>query len=586
MTTISRGEVFQYADASEFDAIEAQERTLQVEIRVQTPFKVDKNAYDDDDKYEMDDDDVMIRGPVYVGNAEMQDRHGELVAMDAIMAAWKGYSQNPVILYNHSKSHGVIGRMVDVEMGEFAGMDEQVPIGRAIIDGGEKDIVRKIRKGMLKAFSIGFIARAAVKECKDEDTCYMTFTEIDWLETSVVDVPASPNALFNVEKHILGYEDMGDRIAVLFEKQPSESPSEDPPAGGDMESPVEVENSAGGCECSGEKIKREIETDVFTTVEEAEARAAELGCEGIHSHTIDGEDGELTVYMPCNSHADYTEATGDELETPSEYSELSQMEKFFGRLNDRLSAIEAKIESQSSESEMTDSLNTPIAESLGQQPERIEMSDENIIPAESADEDIVVPVEEEVQIKSEEVPETVLKTEEVAEEAEEALEEEEVAEEDLPEEVVEEVAEATEEESGSDDMTTGEVLIAVVKNLSSVDSRLEAIEAHIAEHEEVAALKTALEAANDQIAQLTQAKEAAEAEAEIEAEVAKRVAERMAAVGVEAPAIVAEPKSLSSSTSVVKEKSLITRHDPAPSVSKGMNGLADWLSAQISGRTE
>ena len=414
----------------------------------------------------------------------------------------------------------------------------------------------------------------------------MTFTEIDWLETSVVDVPASPNALFNVEKHILGYEDMGDRIAVLFEKQPSESPSEDPPAGGDMESPVEVENSAGGCECSGEKIKREIETDVFTTVEEAEARAAELGCEGIHSHTIDGEDGELTVYMPCNSHADYTEATGDELETPSEYSELSQMEKFFGRLNDRLSAIEAKIESQSSESEMTDSLNTPIAESLGQQPERIEMSDENIIPAESADEDIVVPVEEEVQIKSEEVPETVLKTEEVAEEAEEALEEEEVAEEDLPEEVVEEVAEATEEESGSDDMTTGEVLIAVVKNLSSVDSRLEAIEAHIAEHEEVAALKTALEAANDQIAQLTQAKEAAEAEAEIEAEVAKRVAERMAAVGVEAPAIVAEPKSLSSSTSVVKEKSLITRHDPAPSVSKGMNGLADWLSAQISGRTE
>ena len=586
MTTISRGEVFQYADASEFDAIEAQERTLQVEIRVQTPFKVDKNAYDDEDKYEMDDDDVMIRGPVYVGNAEMQDRHGELVAMDAIMAAWKGYSQNPVILYNHSKSHGVIGRMVDVEMGEFAGMDEQVPIGRAIIDGGEKDIVRKIRKGMLKAFSIGFIARAAVKECKDEDTCYMTFTEIDWLETSVVDVPASPNALFNVEKHILGYEDMGDRIAVLFEKQPSESPSEDPPAGGDMESPVEVENSAGGCECSGEKIKREIETDVFTTVEEAEARAAELGCEGIHSHTIDGEDGELTVYMPCNSHADYTEATGDELETPSEYSELSQMEKFFGRLNDRLSAIEAKIDSQSSESEMTDSLNTPLAESLGQQPERIEMSDENIIPAESADEDIVVPVEEEVQIKSEEVPETVVKTEEVAEEAEEALEEEEVAEEDLPEEVVEEVAEATEEESGSDDMTTGEVLIAVVKNLSSVDARLEAIEAHIADHEEISALKEALEAANDQIVELTQAKEVAEAEAEIEAEVAKRVAERLSSVGVEAPAIVAEPKSLSSSTSVVKEKSLITRHDPAPSVSKGMNGLADWLSAQISGRTE
>ena len=96
---------------------------------------------------------------------------------------------------------------------------------------------------MLKAFSIGFIARAAIKECKDDDTCYMTFTEIDWLETSVVDVPASPNALFNVEKHIIGYEDMGDSIALLFEKMPAEEgPSEEPPMAGDMESPVE--NSA------------------------------------------------------------------------------------------------------------------------------------------------------------------------------------------------------------------------------------------------------------------------------------------------------------------------------------------------------
>jgi HK97 family phage prohead protease len=540
MTTVSRGEVFQYAEASEFDSIEGQERSYQVEIRVQTPFRVDKDAYEDD-KYEMDDTDVMIRGPVYVGNAEMQDRHGELVAMDAIMSAWNGYSQNPVILYNHSKSHGVIGRMVDVEMGEFAGMDEQVPIGRAIIDGGEKDIVRKIRKGMLKAFSIGFIARAAVKECKDEDTCYMTFTEIDWLETSVVDVPASPNALFNVEKHIIGYEDMGDRIAILFDKIMEDGPSEEPPAGGDMESPVE--ESVGGCGC-GESTCADLEDE---------------------SSAIDLDK-----------------------------SEISEMERFFGSLNERLNAIEAKIDSQSSESEMTDSFNTPVGKSLGQQPERIEMSDDNLIPAESADEDIVVPVEE-VQIKSEEVPETVLKTEATEEVLEEAEAEEEVleeaeaeaeAEEDLPEEVVEEVAEATEEESATDDMTTADVLIAVVKNLSAVDSRLEAIESHIASNEEISELKLALEESNDQIAQLTQAKEAAEAEAEIEAEVAKRVAERMASAGVEAPAIVPTPKSLSNGVSVKKEKSLITRHDPTPSVSQGMNGLADWLSSQISGRHE
>ena len=56
-------------------------------------------------------------------------------------------------------------------------------------------------------------------------------------------------------------------------------------------------------------IKSEIRKDVFTTEEEAEDRAEELGCSGIHSH--EGDSG--TVYMPCSSHADYERITGEEL---------------------------------------------------------------------------------------------------------------------------------------------------------------------------------------------------------------------------------------------------------------------------------
>ena len=56
--------------------------------------------------------------------------------------------------------------------------------------------------------------------------------------------------------------------------------------------------------------KREVSKDVFTTEEEAEARAEEIGCSGTHSHDEDGN----TVYMPCASHADYTRLTGEELE--------------------------------------------------------------------------------------------------------------------------------------------------------------------------------------------------------------------------------------------------------------------------------
>lgn len=226
-------------DADQWATRKGEEREVDVVLRVQTPFHVVKDGHMDDE-YEKAEDDVVVSGPVYVGDANMLDRHSELVEMSAIVEAWAGYKNNPVILYNHRKDYGVIGKMLDVTMGSYEGVEGEVPIGRAVIDGGEEDITRKIRKGMLKAFSIGFIAKAAVKECKDEDTCYMKFTEIDWLETSVVDVPASPGAIFNVEKHIVGYEDRGDSIAILFEK---ESMDEEP-------APEVVEESAHvGCGC-------------------------------------------------------------------------------------------------------------------------------------------------------------------------------------------------------------------------------------------------------------------------------------------------------------------------------------------------
>ena len=57
------------------------------------------------------------------------------------------------------------------------------------------------------------------------------------------------------------------------------------------------------------EVKAEVvgQTDMYTTVGEAEARAEQLGGEGYHAHSIDGE----TVYMPFNSHREYLEAVGD-----------------------------------------------------------------------------------------------------------------------------------------------------------------------------------------------------------------------------------------------------------------------------------
>lgn len=60
--------------------------------------------------------------------------------------------------------------------------------------------------------------------------------------------------------------------------------------------------------------KREIRKDVYTTIEEAEERADQIGCTGTHSHET--EDG--IIYMPCASHADYERLVGEELKALSD----------------------------------------------------------------------------------------------------------------------------------------------------------------------------------------------------------------------------------------------------------------------------
>ena len=62
--------------------------------------------------------------------------------------------------------------------------------------------------------------------------------------------------------------------------------------------------------------KDKIRRDVFTTEEEAQDRAKELGCDGIHQHDEDGN----TIYMPCKAHEEYVLATGTDVK--SQYIEF------------------------------------------------------------------------------------------------------------------------------------------------------------------------------------------------------------------------------------------------------------------------
>jgi HK97 family phage prohead protease len=284
---------------SDFDSKAGKSMPVEIHYRIITPFKIDKAVQ------EKESDDVKIRGAVYVGGDDMLDRHGELVDSKAIMDAWNKYSKNPVILYNHSKTYGVIGRMTDVSMEEQDGV--KMPMGTAIIDGGEKDITRKIRKGMLKAFSIGFIAKAAVKECKDDDSCYMKFTEIDWVETSVVDVPASPDALFSVQKSVM----------------------------------LGVEANMEECDCG----------DVCCDEKDAESQFNKLDFDATEKHIVRIEEDDQYITVVYGKSEEWEGIDVDTTDAPEEagyYDEEDDDKKSISQIIDRLESLENKIESDES----------------------------------------------------------------------------------------------------------------------------------------------------------------------------------------------------------------------------------------------
>lgn len=114
----------------------------------------------------------------------------------------------------------------------------------------------------------------------------------------------------NEARQRLGLEPIegGDDVYIAANLFPLGSAETQPTQGSEAEE--DAEKAYGIIEES----KSEVAKDVFTTESEAEARAEEIGCTGIHSHDTDNG----TVYMPCASHADYTRLTGDELTTPKQ----------------------------------------------------------------------------------------------------------------------------------------------------------------------------------------------------------------------------------------------------------------------------
>jgi HK97 family phage prohead protease/HK97 family phage major capsid protein len=132
-----------------------------------------------------------MTGMDFILSDETPDRFGDVI----VAVGWQldNFKKNPIALFGH-KSDFPIGKWknLHVENNELRGNLELAPAGTS----ERIDELRKLVKaGILKAVSVGFKPMKYVPMDKDDPWKGTRYLECELVETSLVSIPANPNAL-------------------------------------------------------------------------------------------------------------------------------------------------------------------------------------------------------------------------------------------------------------------------------------------------------------------------------------------------------------------------------------------------------
>jgi HK97 family phage prohead protease len=131
---------------------------------------------------------LRIKG---LANTCSQDRNGDIIPIETwTESALKNYIKNPIVLAYHDHKRP-IGKVIKHSITE-----EGIEIVAEISDT-DKDIVRLIKDGVLKSFSIGFYILDAKPKSNDDG---WVITQLELHEISVVSIPANQDSIFSVSK--------------------------------------------------------------------------------------------------------------------------------------------------------------------------------------------------------------------------------------------------------------------------------------------------------------------------------------------------------------------------------------------------
>lgn len=130
-------------------------------------------------------------GKTFVLSDETPDRMGDVIMAEGWDLA--DFRKNPIALFNHSKDW-IVGTWKNLRIEGHALLGELEPAPKGISERAD-EITRFIEAGVLKSVSVGFLPLERKIRRKGEEMVGYTFTKQTLVESSIVAVPANPNAL-------------------------------------------------------------------------------------------------------------------------------------------------------------------------------------------------------------------------------------------------------------------------------------------------------------------------------------------------------------------------------------------------------
>ncbi len=156
-------------------------------------------------------------GLEFILSDETPDRYGDVIQA----SGWdtKDFSRNPIALFNHNPNFPV-GKWANlrVEQGALKGHLQLAPEGTS----ARIDEIRKlVDAGILRAVSVGFLPTESKPRDKKNAESGIYFSKSTLLETSLVSIPANPNALAVAKSMNISR----DTIDLVFAKNGTKSES-------------------------------------------------------------------------------------------------------------------------------------------------------------------------------------------------------------------------------------------------------------------------------------------------------------------------------------------------------------------------